>query len=116
MTSRSSISHPRSKSSRSFSGVDAALHFELLPNRPNPFASSTTLQYGLPASRRVRIRIYDLGGRLIRILDEGARDAGLREIVWDGRDRGGRAAAPGVYVVRIETKEGSVARKIQLVR
>ena len=89
--------------------------FRLPPNRPNPFAGTTVLQYELPSTRLVTVSVYDLGGRLVRILERGTRETGLREILWDGRDESGSSVGSGVYVVRIDSREGSASRKIQIV-
>jgi PKD repeat protein len=95
--------------------IGAKTAFQLRPNRPNPFTNTTVLLYELPSTRSVTVSVFDLGGRLVRILENGVRDAGLREISWDGRDEAGRSVASGVYVVRVESREGSAARKIQVV-
>lgn len=88
----------------------------LAPNRPNPFSSTTLVRYELPATVTVSVSIFDLGGRLVRVLENGVRGAGRHEIAWDGREMGGRPAGVGVYWVRVRTPAGEVTRKIQLIR
>ncbi len=49
----------------------------------------------------LNLAVYDLRGRLVRELLTGDwLSAGTHRIVWDGRDRQGRWAASGVYLVR----------------
>jgi hypothetical protein len=83
---------------------------------PNPFNPQTTVSFSNPAAGRVRAAVYDLAGRELRVLHEGALDAGAQELVWQGRDGRGRALPTGVYLVRIETPRGTIARKVALLR
>ncbi len=49
----------------------------------------------------LNLAVYDLRGRLVRQLITGDWfAAGTHQVVWDGRDRQGRWAASGVYLVR----------------
>jgi hypothetical protein len=69
---------------------------------PNPFNPRTTIRFDLPAAGSVRLAVYDVAGRLVRVLVEGERPAGSCEAVWDGRDAGGRGLAAGSYFARLE--------------
>jgi hypothetical protein len=61
--------------------------------------------------------VYDLRGHLVRSLVRGDWwSAGRREVVWDGRDRQGRAAASGVYLVRGHSGSAHARLRIVLVR
>jgi len=68
--------------------------------RPNPFNPQTSVAFTLPADGPARVAVYDLQGRLVRTLHDGALAAGPHALAWDGRDEGGHAAASGVYLVR----------------
>jgi hypothetical protein len=49
----------------------------------------------------LNLAVYDLRGRLVRqLMTEDWLAAGTHQVVWDGRDRQGRRAASGVYLVR----------------
>jgi hypothetical protein len=81
---------------------------EALPTRfalhrcvPNPFNPATTISYDLPVAGQARLAIYDVAGRLVRVLVEGERAAGSHEAVWDGRDTSGRSAPSGSYLARL---------------
>jgi hypothetical protein len=56
--------------------------------------------------------VYDVAGRLVRSLDLAPAQSELR---WDGADAGGRAAAPGVYFLRLETGVGATTQRVILV-
>lgn len=80
-----------------------------IENFPNPFGPSTSVRYSTPAPGPVDVRVYDLAGRLVRTLVDGAfRPAGPHEVKWDGVTDGGSSVGAGVYFVRVES-HGSVA-------
>ncbi len=88
----------------------------LLPNTPNPFVSSTWIRFAVPSTTRGSLKIVDVAGRVVRTLVDGSIAAGRGEIAWDARNQAGRQVPAGVYWARLETPEGSVARKIMVVR
>ena len=88
----------------------------LSDNFPNPFNPVTRLKFGLKEKGQVRIRIYDVSGRLVRILIDEIRDAGSYETVWDGTNDGGRATASGIYFCRMEADDYERTVKMVLLR
>lgn len=80
--------------------------------RPNPFASSTRIEFTMPRSGDVRLSIHDVSGRRVRVLVSGSRDAGAHRQVWDGRTATGERAAPGVYFVRLTALGESRTAKV----
>lgn len=87
------------------------------PPAPNPSAGVVRLFLGRPpgALSNIRLAVYDAGGRLVRDLSsEGFASSGRLE--WDGRDRGGREAPPGVYFVRLAAGDRTFTRKLLRVR
>jgi hypothetical protein len=57
--------------------------------------------YLLTKAVQVEVGIYDLSGRLMRRLGPVGAAAGEQQLAWDGRDEGGTAVAPGVYVYQL---------------
>jgi hypothetical protein len=93
------------------------LVFRAYPNHPNPFNPRTTLAFDLPAAdAQVRLRLFDLQGRLVAQLVEGSLPAGRHQVVWNGLDKTGRAVASGVYVSVLESSQGRASGKLTLVR
>ncbi len=64
---------------------------------PNPFRTATEISYELPRGEQVELGIYDVRGRLVRVLFAGAQDAGRHRIEWDGTDQRGRELGNGHY-------------------
>lgn len=60
---------------------------------------------------RVRLRIYDLSGRLIRTLYEGLDMSGRFPRFWDGRDDGDDAVPPGHYIFSVALDAGTGEEK-----
>ena len=83
---------------------------------PNPFNPRTPVAYAIPAPGRLRIAVHDLRGRPVRVLLDRRVDAGEGRVSWDGRDRRGRAAAAGTYLLLTEALGRSVTRRITLVK
>ena len=82
-------------------------------NHPNPFDAETTIIYLLnQGGADVRIRIFTVGGRLIRVIDDAPGDLNYNSVVWDGRDQDGDEVASGVYlyVIDVEGADGSKAQ------
>jgi hypothetical protein len=88
----------------------------LAQNRPNPFASGTWITYSLGRDQQVSLKVYDVEGRLVRTLASGREPAGSHRVRWDGRDSRDRAAAPGIYLYRLETPESVISRKMVLLK
>jgi hypothetical protein len=85
-------------------------------NTPNPFNPRTTIRFDLPAAGPVRLSVYDLTGRLVKVLVEGEIPAGSHEAVWDGRDASGRGMASGNYFARLEAGGRLQTVRMSLVR
>lgn len=85
--------------------------YALEPNYPNPFNPATTIEYALPTTSEVRIAVYDVLGRVVRVLEDGVLPAGRHRVMFDAT-----GLASGVYVARLETPSGSATRTMTLVR
>jgi hypothetical protein len=86
-------------------------------NYPNPFNPSTTIRYDLSVPSAVRIRIFDVNGRLVRTVQDLSHvTCGEHAARWDGRDDGRRAVSSGIYYYRIEAGEWTRTRPMVLVR
>jgi hypothetical protein len=85
--------------------------------RPNPFSVVLRLHYGAPADHgRVSVGVFDVAGRLIRTLHEGAAGASEYHATWDGTNEHGDAVASGVYFVRVCGGSETLERKVVLLR
>ncbi len=85
--------------------VRAQTEFELsdVMNYPNPFSEETSFYYRLSSpADRVKIEIFTLSGRLIKVIPNSSRKAGTNfSTAWDGRDQDGDRVANGVYIYKV---------------
>jgi hypothetical protein len=89
----------------------------VVPNRvslaSNPLRSgSATTRFGLAKADRVEIKVYDVGGRVVRSLVNRSFEPGEYEVGWDRLDSSGRSVSRGVYFVQVSYgRQGFVATK-----
>jgi len=83
----------------------------LISAYPNPFNSTAQIEFMLPVTQRVSLRLYDVLGREVAVMVEGMQQAGTHRVSFDG---GGLSS--GVYFARLDA--GSVMRmqKVVLLR
>jgi photosystem II stability/assembly factor-like uncharacterized protein len=83
----------------------------LLPAYPNPVRDAATISFELEEGGEVQLAVYDMLGRRVALLAEGAFPAGAHRVVWD---RGSLPA--GIYVCRLVVGDQRRASEIVLVR
>jgi len=97
--------------------VEAApVRFALVGNAPNPFNPETAIAYDVPRESPVRIRVFDLAGRVVATLIEGVVSPGHHTATWNGRTGSGSAVASGKYFVRMEAGSYRASRAIMLLK
>lgn len=89
------------------------LRLEMSPN-PSQGAVAIRLNWDGPSRVPARIDLFDAAGRLIRSLTAETTLAGAASLAWDGTDREGRNAAPGIYYAR--ARAGARTAETRLVR
>lgn len=82
-----------------------------LTSSPNPFRTSTALQFSTRREGLVGIAVYDASGRLLRRLDQRL-PAGSHAVKWDGRDAKGHAAPNGVLFYEVRADGVKQTRKM----
>ena len=90
---------------------------KLLPNYPNPFNPETWIPYQLAEAADVSVKIYDVGGRLVRTIPVGFKPVGYyltreRAAYWDGRNEIGESVSSGVYFVQFVVGEFTATQRV----
>lgn len=84
---------------------------------PNPLNPQATLTYSTTADGFVKIRVFDLNGRLVRTLvDQPMVPAGDHAVVIDGRNQSGARLASGIYFYQVEAQEGTVRGRMTVLK
>ena len=104
-------------------GASAKPDFTLLQNYPNPFNPATTIPFTVNGSKsmvhspiRTTLKIYNILGQKVRTLINEDKLPGSYQVIWDGKDEGGKEVSSGVYFYVIETKDLVQTKKMTLVR
>ena len=87
------------------------LSFKLEQNYPNPFNPTTTINYEIPNTCLVNIKIYNLLGREIETLINEERTPGKYKIEFNGHN-----LASGIYFYRITSNSYTKTRKMLLIK
>ena len=85
--------------------------FHLAEPFPNPFNSSTSMEYYLPVSTRISISIINNSGENIMLLENGFKSAGVHLAEIDGG-----LLPSGTYFVRLTADSEVRTQKITLLR
>jgi hypothetical protein len=97
--------------------VAVPLAFELAAPQPNPFGDRVSISYAVPVEGvRVSIRVFDVAGRLVRMLVDAPGVLGRHSLEWDGRDQGGRRITSGVYFYRMNAGSFEQVQKVTMLR
>ena len=97
---------------RSESG-SAPLGFGLEQNYPNPFNPSTIINYSIPKSEHVVIKVYDIMGNVVSTLVDENKPAGHYNISFS---TAGMKLASGVYFYRIAAGDFTATKKLLLLK
>ncbi len=97
-------------------GEDPIAPIKLLGAQPNPFNPATKISFELAADAKVRLEIFDLRGRSVRLLLDEHRSAGAGYVEWDGRDESGRPLTSGVYLAKFSGRGHMDSNKLVLLK
>ncbi|MGK7297249.1 MAG: Ig-like domain-containing protein, partial [Candidatus Wenzhouxiangella sp. M2_3B_020] len=85
--------------------------FGVEQNYPNPFATSTRIEFDLPEAAEVRMDVYDTLGRHVRTLANRRYDAGGHHVIFDAA-----GLASGTYIYRLTAGGHAAVRTLMLIR
>jgi len=103
---------------KSGGSVNLPRAFGLNQNYPNPFNPATIIAYAVPEGQTplVSLKVYDIRGRLVRILADGLEQAGTHVVMWDGKNENGEFVASGTYFYRLKAGDYISTRKMVLLK
>jgi len=94
---------------------------KLLQNYSNPFNPDTWIPYQLSEGADVTIRIYNVTGQLVRVLNLGHKPAGFffskaQAAYWDGRNEAGERVSSGVYFYQLRAGGFAAMRRMVILK
>jgi hypothetical protein len=98
-------------------GDEVSGNFSLDQNYPNPVqlsknsSASTVIQYQLETSQRIKLSLFDVLGRQIRVIESGLRGPGIHRIFIDVSN-----LANGTYFYQLQTSGGRQVRQLNILR
>ena len=87
-------------------------NIELSQVWPNPARGSTQFSLKMSHEEDVRIEVFDVSGRRVRIIEDGKVQGGSQSYVWNFRDDVGRRLERGVYLMRAKIGPTTFTRRI----
>jgi hypothetical protein len=87
------------------------VQFRLGQSAPNPFSRSTSIHFDVPRRSAVRIAVYDVGGRLVRVLAHQSFEPGRHVVTWNPEGRGARTR-PGLFFYVMEAEGYRAVKKM----
>lgn len=64
----------------------------------------------------IKLQIYNLRGRVTRVLYNGFIDSGEHRLIWDGKDNKGRSVSSGVYFYRLKTDNYDKTKQMIMIK
>ena len=95
---------------------EPAATLRMEPFVPNPTTGSAIVRFALSSEGEARVRVFDLAGRLVRVLERSRMAVGPHEVRWDGRDDRGRPIRSGLYLVVLEAQGRRLTGRLAIVR
>lgn len=90
--------------------------FSLSQNYPNPFNLGTRIDFAVPRTSMVSLRIFNIRGELVRTLHHGELVPGVYSVTWGGHARDGAVAPSGIYIYHIQARDWQTSRRMLLVK
>ncbi|MEM8484734.1 MAG: T9SS type A sorting domain-containing protein [Bacteroidota bacterium] len=85
--------------------------FQLSQNFPNPFNPVTTIEFALDQSQEIRLSVYDVLGREVKVLEQGLKAAGVYSVQFDAQD-----LASGMYFYQLHGEATTVTKTMLLLK
>jgi hypothetical protein len=80
-----------------------------LYNYPNPASTNTTIEFNLPSSSYVTLKVYDMMGKEVKMLLDGFQTSGIQKIAWDTKGDNGLALPAGSYLYELQVRSTDMA-------
>lgn len=91
--------------------------FEMSQNYPNPFNPTTKIDFAIPKTTNVTLKIYDISGREIKtLINNETIFTGKYTVDWNSTANSGAIVSSGVYFYRIISGGQAITKKMMLIK
>ena len=81
--------------------------YRLGQNYPNPFRNQTRIQYSIPVASNVNLSLFDMNGKLIKVIVNGSMEQGAHTVIFNSG-----FLSSGFYFYKIQANEFSAVKKL----
>jgi hypothetical protein len=92
------------------------IFYSLSSPMPNPTKGTVRINYAVPKTARVNLKIYNCLGQVVRILVDREQKPGFYTINWDGKDDTGRKLPAGIYFYQMISEDFIDTKKAVLLK
>ena len=115
------IPFPVDPDSQTLTTLGHIKHTTVFQNYPNPFNPETWFPYNLADQAKVTVKIYDIGGGLVRELNVGLQEpdnyqSQEKAAYWDGKDESGTRVASGIYFYTFTAGDFQSTRRMVILK
>ncbi len=97
-------------------GSPLRVEYRLYQNYPNPFNHETIIKYQILKPGKVVLKIFNIDGQEVRTLLNEDNEAGIHNILWDGKNDKSQDVPSGLYLYRIQVGEFQLVKKLLLIK
>lgn len=83
--------------------------YNLMQNYPNPFNPTTTIQFQLPETAKIKLTIYNMLGQVVAVLADGNFSEGVFEKTFDAK-----GLSSGMYICEFKSDKFQLRQKMIL--
>jgi len=85
--------------------------FKLSQNYPNPFNPNTVINFNIPVSGNVKLSVYDLSGKQIKVLLDEYKQAGYYSVNFNGA-----GLSSGIYIYELNNDREKLIKYMTLIK
>lgn len=78
---------------------------------PNPLSNAANISFVVDETQNISLRIFDMNGRLVKVIAEEVFEAGEHQVEWNAKD-----VESGIYFLRMETGDAVQTEKISVIK
>lgn len=93
---------------------DGKAEVTLGQSNPNPFSTSTNIEFTLQEKSMVKLDIIDVFGNVVTTLINAEQTSGTHPVSWNGTDAQGNLVASGTYIYRLSAGNNVLYGKMTL--